>query len=258
MISLLVKEMRLLVYNIRYGAGTGKRFHLPFPFSGYLKRTTKNFGKITEFLRSCEPDIVGLIEADSGSFRSEQTSQVAAAALELGHFHVFETKYGSRSVLQKLPIVKKQCNAFLTSEKIKTHKFHYFKMGIKRLVIELELEDVTIFLVHLSIKFRQRHNQMGDLYNLVKNVKKPVIVAGDFNPLWGDHEMQLFLAATGLHNANGGGRPSYPSWAPRRQIDFILHSPDVRITNFEVMQVPFSDHLPLLCDFEVQKNGSSR
>ena len=32
--------------------------------------------------------------------------------------------------------------------------------GIKRLIIELELDDVAIFLVHLSLKFRHRQYQL--------------------------------------------------------------------------------------------------
>jgi endonuclease/exonuclease/phosphatase family metal-dependent hydrolase len=76
-----------------------------------------------------------------------------------------------------------------------------------------------------------------------------VIVAGDFNVLWGDRELELFLAATGLSNANDKGRPSHPSRAPKRQLDYILHSPDLLVENFSIPKVTFSDHAPLICDF---------
>jgi endonuclease/exonuclease/phosphatase family metal-dependent hydrolase len=86
---------------------------------------------------------------------------------------------------------------------------------------------------------------------MVKDAGKPLIVAGDFNARWGDSEIKLFLAATGLQSADPSGRPSYPSWSPRRHLDFILHSPHIKITNFEIPKVTFSDHLPLVCDFEI-------
>ena len=38
--------MRLLLYNIRYGAGIGRKIHFPFPYIGYLKKTNGNFKKI--------------------------------------------------------------------------------------------------------------------------------------------------------------------------------------------------------------------
>jgi endonuclease/exonuclease/phosphatase family metal-dependent hydrolase len=248
--------MRLLVYNMRYGTGAGKRFHLPVPFGGYLKHTDENLEIITAFVKSYQPDIVGLLEVDSGSFRARKLNQESVIAEALGHYHIYESKYGSSSVIQRLPIVNKQVNAFLTSEEIKTQKFHFFRKGVKRLVIELELDDLTIFLVHLSIKFRHRQNQLHNLYQLVKDVRKPLIVAGDFNPLWGDDEIQLFLAASGLANANRRSLPSHPSRAPRRQIDFILHIPEIRVTRFEMPPVTFSDHLPLICDFEITRPAS--
>ena len=247
--------MRLLVYNIRYGAGAGGDFHFPLPFSGYLRNTTANLGKITEFIKRYRPDIVGLIEVDSGSYRCDKDNQAERIAKALDHFHVFQSKYSSTSFIGKLPLFNRQANAFLTSSAIRTPRFHYFQHGIKRLVIELELDNLTIFLVHLSIKFRHRQNQLNDLYALVKAAKKPVIVTGDFNPLWGNNEMDLFLAATGLKSANKNAQASFPSWRPVRQLDFILHDTDIHINHFEIPRVRLSDHLPLICDFEV-RNGT--
>ena len=86
---------------------------------------------------------------------------------------------------------------------------------------------------------------------MVKNVEKPVIVAGDFNVLRGDRELQLFLAATGLKNANSNSQPSFPSRAPRRQLDYIFHTPQIRVTGFQIPQIKLSDHTPLVCEFEI-------
>jgi endonuclease/exonuclease/phosphatase family metal-dependent hydrolase len=247
--------MRFLLYNIRYAAGVGKRFHLPVPYSGYFKRTNGNLNQIIDFVREVNPDIIGLLEVDSGSYRAEKSNQAEAIASEIKQYHVYQSKYPSCSLAQKVPVVNKQGNAILTSQRIISHRFHYFSAGIKRLVIELELEDFNIFLVHLSLKFRHRHYQLQELHQMVKNVEKPVIVAGDFNVFWGDRELQLFLAATGLTSANGERKPSHPSRAPRRQLDYIFHSPDIEITYFCIPQVRLSDHVPLVCDFEIRLNS---
>ncbi len=244
--------MRLLLYNIRYGAGTGTGFHFPVPFAGYLRNTNANLHRITEFIKQAQPDVVALVEVDSGSFRSDRHNQAEEIAHALGHYHVFQNKYGASSWVSRLPVFHHQANAFLTQNNIESARFHYFKKGIKRLVIELEFQDLAIFLVHLSLKFRHRHEQLRDLYALLKPISKPVIVAGDFNPLWGDHEMELFMAATGLQNANARRLPSYPSWMPRRQLDFILHSEEITVKSLDIPSVPFSDHLPLICDLEVR------
>ncbi len=243
--------MRFLLYNVRYCTGIGRRFHFPFPCSGYLKSTHRVLAEVTEFVRSVNPDVVGLVEVDGGSFRSGCVNQAGYIAGALGHYHTFESKYGDKSWVRFLPVVNKQMNAFLTSDVVQQEKFLYFDHGVKRLVIQLDLEKVTVFLVHLSIKFRHRQRQLSDLYTLVKDVKKPYLIAGDFNVFWGDPEMELFLAATGLKSANVDDWPTYPSWAPKAELDLILYSPGIRITRFEMPKVLHSDHLPLICDFEV-------
>jgi endonuclease/exonuclease/phosphatase family metal-dependent hydrolase len=243
--------MRFLLYNIRYAAGIGRQFHLPVPYSGYFKNTNNNLHRIVQFVKSTEPDIVGLVEVDSGSFRSDKHNQAQAIASALQHQHIFQSKYSASSVVQKMPLLNKQGNAILTNQEVIAERFHYFRNGVKRLIIELELRDCSVFLVHLSLKFRHRQYQLQDLYGMLKEVEKPVIVAGDFNALRGSRELELFTAATGLRNANTNGRPSHPSRAPRRQLDYIFHSPDITITGFQIPQITLSDHTPLICDFEI-------
>lgn len=247
--------MRFLLYNIRYGAGTGWKIHFPVPFSGYLKRTDQNFRQIADFIKSVNPDITGLIEVDSGSFRSNRDNQAQVIAEAIHHHHVFENKYSGRSMVRKLPLFNKQGNAFLTNQDIRSLHFHYFHHGFKRLVIEAELEEFTTFVVHLSLQYRHRQEQLRDLYALVQASAKPVIVAGDFNVFRGETELHHFLGATGLINANGTGQPSHPSRMPRRQLDFILHSPEIQANGFEARRVPFSDHIPLIWDFEVRRRS---
>jgi endonuclease/exonuclease/phosphatase family metal-dependent hydrolase len=164
---------------------------------------------------------------------------------------MYRSKYSDTSMVQKIPVLNKQGNAILTSLEIESQKCHYFREGVKRLVLELELKDFTLFLVHLSLKYRHRQYQLQDLLEMIKDVKKPVIVAGDFNVLWGDRELALFLAASGLITANGEGYPSHPSRSPRRQLDYIFHSPEIQTAGFNIPRIKLSDHAPLICDFEL-------
>jgi endonuclease/exonuclease/phosphatase family metal-dependent hydrolase len=225
---------------------TGPRIHRS------ASSSTKNFEKISEFLRELEPDLVGLIEVDHGSYRTNGQNQAEMLAKSLGHYHSHSIKYGQDSVWRNVPIIRNQGNAFLTRYRIRDQTFHFFKSGMKRLVIELELQHVVVFLVHLSLGARTRHQQLSALYELVKNTDRPCVVAGDFNMLWGETEIDMFLAATGLVNANVDSLPTYPSKNPRRHLDFVLHSKGIKVRNFQVPQVRFSDHLPVLVDFDVE------
>ena len=129
--------MRLLVYNIRYATGTGPAFHLPLPGAGYLRSNRRVLEDITRFIRSEDPDLVGLIEVDTGSVRSRMVNQAEYIANELGHYTAYECKYGSRSINQLVPVVRKQANALLAAPRVTGERFHYFDTGIKRLIIEL-------------------------------------------------------------------------------------------------------------------------
>src|ERR1700690_323634 len=248
-------EVRLMIYNIRYATGTGPGFHLPLPGAGYLRSSRQVLSRITEFIRAQDPDVVGLIEVDTGSIRTGMVNQADFIARSIGHYSTYECKYGQSSVNQLVPIVRKQANAFLAAPRVRGERFHYFDTGIKRLIIELELDDVAIFLVHLSLKFRHRQYQLRYLYDLVRKTAKPVIVAGDFNTYWGDHELYLFTQAPALPGAQPGGVFSSPARGPRKELDFILHSAQIEVNRFSVPDVQFSDHLPLVCDFTILKSA---
>ena len=244
--------MRLLLYNIRYAVGGGASMHMPLPGAGYVLGDPNVLPELTRFIKSVDPDIVGLIEVDTGSIRSRMVNQAESIATELGMNTSYETKYGARSINQMLPIVRKQGNAFLASQRVHGETFHYFDTGIKRLIIELEMRDFAVFLVHLSLKYRHRHLQLRKLYDLIEATPKPVIVAGDFNTFWGENEIYLFMKAAGLTSANTDGVATYPSRSPRKELDFVLYQRGITVTGFDVPQLRFSDHLPLVCDFQVE------
>ncbi|MEM8982439.1 MAG: endonuclease/exonuclease/phosphatase family protein [Pseudomonadota bacterium] len=243
--------MRLLLFNIRYGVGSGPSMHVPVPGAGYLLGNPQQLERLVSFIKEQQPDVCGLIEVDTGSIRSRMVNQAETIAAALGYQSSYGIKYGGTSVNNLVPIVRKQGNAILAGPNVQHERYHFFDTGIKRLVIELELETCAIFLVHLSLKYRHRHLQLRHLYDLIRATKKPVIVAGDFNTFWGGDEIYLFQEAAGLTSANTAGLPSYPSNAPRRELDYVLYQQPIQVTNFSIPNVQLSDHLPLVCDFDI-------
>ncbi len=119
------------------------------------------------------------------------------------------------------------------------------------------MDDVCIFLVHLSLKYRQRQYQLRYLHDLIAKSVKPVIIAGDFNTFWGTHEIYLFMRAAKLRSANTHGLPSFPSRTPRIELDFVLVSESIEVTDFRVPDVRFSDHRPVICDFNVVRSSAA-
>ena len=78
---------------------------------------------------------------------------------------------------------------------------------------------------------------------------RPVVVCGDLNEPFGGTAVRSLLARAGLIDADAGGnRPTFPSTTPTSRIDYILHSPDLRVASFEVVRSTASDHLPVMAD----------
>ena len=104
-----------MLYNIRYATGTGAAFHLPVPGAGYLRSNPRVLEGITRFIKGVDPDIVGLVEVDTGSIRSGRVNQAEVIAESLGHYSTYQCKYGANSLNSLVPIVNKQANAFPVS-----------------------------------------------------------------------------------------------------------------------------------------------
>src|ERR1700759_1126793 len=121
-----IGRVRLLIYNIRYATGTGPAFHLPVPGAGYLRSSRQVLSRITDFIKDQDPDVVGLIEVDTGSVRTGMVNQADFIARSIGHYSTYECKYGVSSVNHMVPIGRKQANAFLASSLGRCVCFHYF------------------------------------------------------------------------------------------------------------------------------------
>ncbi|MBU1202060.1 MAG: endonuclease/exonuclease/phosphatase family protein [Nanoarchaeota archaeon] len=256
--------MRLITYNVEYCDGINRGWKYLDVFK-YFKLVKKTLMQITEELSKVNPDILGLIEIDSGSVRFGRKSGSEMFAQKLGmNYWAEKVKYSRRSVYRVLnffPIVRKQSNAILSKYKIYSTKYYFFSKGMKRLVIQSaimvplgeESVELNLFAVHLSLRRKTREKQLQELGDIVSVCNGPKIVFGDFNNFKGFEELQELIQKTGLRDASDNDPfiRTYPSWKPKKHIDHILVSPEIKIKNYEVLDIRLSDHLPVMIDFEI-------
>jgi len=217
------KKLKLLSYNVQVGIPTKRyrqyitnswRHILPF------QERRGNLDRIADFITDF--DIVGLLELDAGSIRSEfihQPNYIAERA--------------------QLPYVYTRTNR---------------DMGIPgRGALEVHFGDASdplvVVLSHLSLSRRTRARQLAYLSEIVKPYKHAVVM-GDFNAHVNSAEFSSFFSNTDF------GRPAesqltFPSWKPSRSLDHILTSAEVRQSQHEVFGVDYSDHLPVGMDIDV-------
>lgn len=249
--------MRLISYNIEYCEGTT---HGVWEYlnAAHALRSPKGLDKrMASFLANQDPDILGLVEVDEGSFRSRERDETAFFADRLGLSNIVKTqKYrgGWRRALKLLPILKHQDNAVLTKHEVKSATFHELSKGFKNVVIEVTLSEPsvhTVLLVHLALFRGTRRTQLLELRRLVNDINTPILLCGDFNT-FSSEELNYLLEETRLRDAYSGREGfTQPSWNPTHRLDNVLVTNDVDVTDYRVLDAHFSDHLPVQVDYEV-------
>ncbi len=240
---------RIVFYNIRYGTGCGWHYHLPVPFSGFFRPSSKGTGRIADYLESLDADVLCLSEVDGGSYRHGNRCQAGHMASEKGWHHLYANKYGRKSLVRRMPILSRQGNAVLSRMPMTAGREHHLSAGVKRTYLEAEFDSFVVILAHLSLGRRARSVQLQELARHCGRLNKPVVLGGDLNLLKGASELMPLLGAAGFRDADAGAcRPTFPSNRPVRRLDYVLAGRGVEVSRFQVPRVRFSDHLPLVCD----------
>ena len=101
-----------------------------------------------------------------------------------------------------------------------------FLIGITRsrktLVMQVDLPDLMILIVHLPVIRHDRRAQLCELAAAVYNCSKDIIVCGDFNIFNGMDELDTLIRSTDLRVA-GEGVATYPAHRPRFCLDVFLY-----------------------------------
>lgn len=234
--------MRLLSYNIH----TGISYH---HYGHYVTRSwqhvvphgarRENLDNIAGCLGSY--DVVALQETDAGSLRTGYTNQTEYLARRSNF------PYWLDQTNRRLGHFARHSNGLLSRLRpleVSRHRLPGLP-GRGALVAEFGArgDSIAIFVLHLALGRSARLRQIGYLAELVNGFEH-VIFMGDLNCDPSSPEMQRLtrdtrLAAPVRHHG------TYPSWRPRRRIDHILVTPEIRIERSFVPRWHYSDHLPI-------------
>jgi endonuclease/exonuclease/phosphatase family metal-dependent hydrolase len=192
---------------------------------------------------------MALVEVDGGSWRQGGLGQARSVARRVGGRSFFACKYSLASALNRVPLLKAQGNAVISRLPVRRTLRHEFSRGVKRAYLEVEYDSFSLLLVHLSLGALVRRDQLAELAEHCRGMNRPTVLAGDFNVYLGNREVDVLLETTGFRDANPEGIPTYPRRTPRFVLDRVLHSPDLTVRRLAVLDVPYSDHLPMVVDF---------
>ena len=238
-----MQQLRLLSYNIQAGIYTRH-------YSEYVTKSWKhvlphrerlhNLGRIAVMLRDF--DLVGLQEVDAGSLRSgfvDQTEYLAYYA-QFPHWY--------KQVNRNLGRIAQHSNGVLS--RVRPSQITEYKLpglpGRGAVVVELETSDdavLAICILHLALGWRARRRQLDYIRELATRYPYLVLM-GDFNCDCKSRALKELVANTNLRGLDCEFK-TFPSWKPRRNLDHILASDNLRILETRVLDYPLSDHLPL-------------
>lgn len=188
-------------------------------------------------------DLVGLQEADAGSLRSGFVNQTQYLAEAAGF------PYWSHQPNRKVAQFAASSNGLLT--RIEPAEVLDYPLpgripGRGALWVRLVLDDAELIVViaHLSLGPTARRKQLDFLAELIGQHPRAVLM-GDLNCSARGAELKRLFRNTSLTPPDAASPATFPSWQPRRAIDHILVSSDLRIEQLWTLPHPVSDHLPL-------------
>lgn len=240
--------LRALVWNVHKCVGGLDRRYDP--------------ARTASVIANAAPDVVLLQEvAQNGArYRHDRQHEVLAELLGFAHRSYFtNVRFGHRrgeygnAILSRFPIATTE-NVDLTLPGRKARSVLHAEL---RVPAGESVRTVHVFNLHLGLSERERREQLRRFLDCRPlrsiHAHTPVLVAGDFNDVWGSLGGRV-LAPAGFV---GPARPArtFPAWAPLRALDSLHTRGDVEVQSLERLRTKAartaSDHLPLLVSLRI-------
>lgn len=214
-------------------------------------------GRIAAVLAAASPDVVLLQEvAQNGRwYKNDRQVDVLGDALGFAHRAYFvNVRFGPRrgeygnAVLSRIPIASAG-NIDLTLPGRKARSVLHAELRVP--LDSDHSRTLHVFDLHLGLGEAERREQLRRFLRCrplqAIHAATPVVVAGDFNDVWGTLGRNLLVPA----GFRGPTRPlrTFPAWAPLRALDSFYVRGDLEVERLERLRGrgtrTASDHLPL-------------
>jgi endonuclease/exonuclease/phosphatase family metal-dependent hydrolase len=244
-------RLRVLTYNIHKCIGGVDRRYDPL--------------RVARVIAHYEPDLVLLQEVDQNARRSNADRQVDLLGDFLGFRHrtYFPNvrlrsggEYGN-AILSRFPLTE-TANIDVTVPPKKRRSVLHARYRV-RLNGDSSKQTRTlhVYNLHLGLSGFERKIQLRMFLESHPFVglhhRTPILVAGDFNDVWGTLGRKL-LAPAGFSGTKRRVR-TFPSWGPIRSLDAIYVRGDITLRHVHGARTDLarraSDHLPLIADLRM-------
>ncbi|HEY8223806.1 MAG TPA: endonuclease/exonuclease/phosphatase family protein [Pyrinomonadaceae bacterium] len=236
------RSLRVMTYNIHVGVGMDKQLDLQ---------------RIADVINKERPDLVALQEVDRGVERTQRKDEIVELArlthMEYAFAHNLDYQGGQYGVaiLSRYPIRT-------TDHRMYQNKREAERRGMIRIEAKIGGKLVNFVTTHLDYQFQDgRLFEAEQLVEFLRDVKGPLILAGDFNDEPTGTAYKLMLTQfddTWLSSRQKASGFTYPADKPIKRIDYILirKSDRLRARKSSVVETLASDHIPVLTEIELR------
>ena len=235
--------LKIMTYNILHGATVKGDF---------------NLDTIAAVILQADPDLVALQEVDFRTGRVNQMDLALEMAKRTGLTPFFGKAmdydggaYGE-AILSRFP-----------AESMEVHHLEYSEGHEPRAALRVEIEldnDARFYFIGTHLDHTKdpadRIAQARDLNRILSKLKKPAILAGDLNAIPGSRPIEILLEKWHM-SADSEAKPTFPSEAPERKLDYIMYHPESswKVISKEVIEEKVaSDHRPYVVTLQFIPN----
>lgn len=202
--------MRLVCYNIHKGMDEFRRVTLL---------------QLIKYLKSLDADVICLQEVLYYQFNMMKLILKMNGVFAI-HVHNKKMKFGI-CILSKEKIIKSN-HILLTSKKE------------QRGMLSIDRENEVIINTHLGLDSEERKTQISEILNFAKNKDKNIIICGDFN----EENINLSSYKDVAKYLFEDRKATFNKW----RIDYIFCSKVTKVKSYQVDQVFYSDHFPIMIE----------
>ena len=266
-------ELKIVSYNIMSGRT-------------YTTPPMRNFDFAADVINDISPDIIGLNEVGKHATAGfpavdmeDEVSEYLGKKTGMYHYFAKAVEFGGHgygnALLSKYPIKSAKTVIIPNPE---TEKEEYKGYYETRCVLVAEIDvcgGITVLVTHIGLVPEEKQNAIETVLSLVKTIKTPVLLMGDFNMTPDDELLKPFYDAL-CDTAQGKSEPhTWPSDVKKyvgdyetkiknikennasRKIDYIFASSHFETNSVEVYQSTASDHMPYIAYLELggKENG---
>lgn len=231
---------------------------------------------LLQVMKKYNPDIICCQEVTIGSSFNDKrdTAQFIAGELRYNYYYskahkyeyphtpLWEVNYWWNAIFTRFPIRESFDFALINPEDLPNHPYERRTCAVAK--VQIWKTTLTVATTHKSYssRFSEDEDKIEETRKLVDFFKKNenIIFTGDLNLTPNTESIKM------IENVLKNCWPDYdkPTWTTKpfsfmwfeedklnRRLDYIFASKEIKVLSSEIIQTNFSDHLPILVEFEI-------